>query len=223
MRINILQDRDTRDLAADIIGPDGHLRIMPCDYYLNTTQVERSLVAVKHGLYGLPTLELVQWLRDRIADRSALEIGAGNGVLANALGIHAADNFMQEEPGIKAYYQALGQTPVKYGANVERVDALTAVRKHRPQVVLACWVTHLFDEKQPHRGGNAAGVDEIAVTQQCEEYIFVGNRAVHGTKPLWDAPQITNEMFSLPGLYSRSMSSDANFVACFKRQNNNAE
>lgn len=216
MRTHILPN-DARDISPDVIAPSGHIRVMPANYYSATTPEERSLVAVRHGLYGLHTTELVEWVRDRIAGRTALEIGAGNGVLAAALGIRATDNFMQQDPEIRAYYEALRQTPVKYGDRVECLDALDAVRKYRPQVVVACWVTHRYNALQPHREGNMVGVDEVALMQHCDEYIFIGNRGVHGAKPLWDAPGIANEIFRPAGLYSRSMNSDDNFIACFRR------
>jgi hypothetical protein len=191
---------------------------MSSEYYSTTTQVERSLAAVRHGLYGLYTTELVDWVRDRIAGRTALEIGAGNGVLAAALGIRATDSFQQQEPAIKAYYEAMRQPTVKYGDHVERLDALAAVCKYRPQVVVGCWVTHRFDALQPHREGNTAGIDEVALMDHCDEYIFIGNRHVHATKPLWEASGVLNEIFLPSGLYSRSMNSDDNFIACFRRK-----
>ncbi len=42
---------------------------------------------------------------------------------------------------------------IPYGKTVEKLDADAAVRKYRPKVVIACWVTHRFDPAQPHAGG----------------------------------------------------------------------
>lgn len=91
--------------------------------------------------------------RSRIKGRIAIEIGAGHGVLAGALSIPATDNRQQEDPELRAYYAQIGQSTVPYGENVEKLDAAAAVAKYRPNIVVACWVTHRFDPKRPHAGG----------------------------------------------------------------------
>lgn len=91
-------DARTRDISADVLDGSGRLRILPAAYWATTTPPERGLFCVRHGVYCLVTEELVAYLREAIAGRSAIEIGAGNGVLAEALGIPATDNFMQTWP-----------------------------------------------------------------------------------------------------------------------------
>ena len=83
-------------------------------------------------MYLLPTIELVERLKRAIDGRRAIEIGSGNGVLAEALGIQGTDNFMQEMPKYKALYAAQGQPTIKYGKNVENLDALAAIKKYKP-------------------------------------------------------------------------------------------
>lgn len=127
-------------------------------------------------------------LRERIAGRRAIEIGAGNGALAQALGIAATDSRLQEEPDIAAYYRAIGQPPVRYGAQVEKLDAVAASAKYRPQVVIGSWITHLADPAPPEKGGSACGVDEEQVVASRDEYICIGNAQVHRHKPIWNLP-----------------------------------
>ena len=104
-------DSTTRDLSPLVFDDHGEFKILPASFWHNTTLPERAMLAVKHGMYVLPTLELIDHLKKLIAGRRAIEIGAGNGILAKALGIHATDNHMQARPKYIAHYTALGQAP----------------------------------------------------------------------------------------------------------------
>ncbi|MGZ8317526.1 MAG: hypothetical protein ACXWVD_00355 [Telluria sp.] len=200
-----------RDLAPDVIGPDGRLRVMPAAYYAATTVQERALLGHRHGIYLLPTVELVDALRARIGGRSAIEIGAGNGVLAEALGIPATDSCMQADANIAALYALSGHPTVAYGPNVEALDAQAAVEKYRPQVVLAAWVTHKYSAGRHEAGGNMFGVDEDRLLDHCEEYLFVGNEKVHQGKAIW---QTASFQLAYPDyLYSRAVNGSRDFVA----------
>jgi hypothetical protein len=90
-----------------------------------------------------------------------------------------------------------------------------AVEKYRPQVVVACWVTHIFNEKHPERSGNAYGVDEEKLLSMVDTYIFIGNEEVHRNKPLWMKRHTT---YTFPWLYSRAMNPTPNFIAIWNRQ-----
>ena len=202
-----------RDLCSRLLDDRGRLRVVPARELEITTPEERLLFGVRHGLYGFPTLELVDFLRARIAGRSAIEIGAGHGVLAQALGIPATDNRQQEDAAIQAHYNALGQPTVPYGDHVEKLDASAAIAKYRPQVVIACWVTHRFEADRAHAGGSSTGVDEAAVISACEEYIVIGNERVHAGKPIWALP---HEKLTPPWLYSRAVNGSADFVTTWR-------
>lgn len=171
------------------------------------------LFGVRNGVYGLPTAELCDFLRGRIGGRTAIEIGAGTGALARALGIVATDNRQQEGAAVRAHYQRLGQPTVPYGPNVEKLDAHRAVERHRPQVVIACWVTHRFDPKAPDAGGSETGVDEAAIIASCEEYIFIGNEHVHHYKPIWKLP---HEKLTPSWLYSRAINGTRDFIGIWR-------
>lgn len=206
---------DVRDLAPDVIAPDGRPRVMPAAYYAHTTREERALLGNRHGIYLLPTVELVEQLRQLIGGRSAIEIGAGNGVLAEALGIPATDSCLQADPIIAAHYALSGQPTVKYGPNVEPLDAAEAIAKYRPQVVVAAWVTHKYSAGRHEAGGNMFGVVEESVLEQCEHYLFVGNMRVHEHKSIWTAPhQVSHPDY----VYSRAINGSADFLAMWEGQ-----
>lgn len=211
MAVNVL-DPFTRDLSADIVRPDGKPKVLPASYYAGTTPAERAMACLLNGFYGLPTEELVATLRSMIDGRRAIEIGSGHGGLAEALGIPATDNRMQEDPRIAASYRAMGQPTIRYGSAVERIDANEAVAKYRPEVVVASWVTHRYDPRRHAAGGNAFGVDERSVVDACRAYIFVGNRQVHAGKEIWSIPhRVAEPSF----VYSRAFNGTPDFVAAW--------
>ncbi len=143
---------------------DGQLVAHPyCEYATVPQQVLAAWGRLR-GYYCLPTTELVDWLRQRIAGRPAIEIGAGHGALGRALGIPATDSFQQKlDPETIAILRESKQPVVLYGSNVELLPAPQAIRKYRPTVVVAAWVTHRWHPKRHHIGGNALGVDEAAI------------------------------------------------------------
>lgn len=219
MKSFVIDPGKVRDIAPLLLDGEGKLRIAAASMLQETTAQERLVFGVRNGVYCIPTLELCDFLRTRVNGRRAIEIGAGNGVLAKELGIPATDNRQQEDPGVKAYYQQLGQPTVPYGDNVERLDANTAVARYRPEVVIACWVTHLFDPSRESAGGSSSGVDESSIIAACDEYIFIGNEQVHAHKPIWDLP---HEKVTPPWLYSRAVNGSRDFIAMWRRMHGNA-
>lgn len=210
----VLNPERTRDIAHLLLDAEGRLLIREGRELSQTTAEERLLFGVRHGIYSLPTVELLEFLQARIAGRSAIEIGAGHGVLAQALSIPATDNRQQEDPAIRAYYESIGQPTIRYGDHVEKLDAEHALAKYRPQVVIACWVTHRFDEAEPQRGGSITGVDEAAILENCEEYIFIGNEKVHQHKPILSLP---HERLTPRWLYSRALNGSPEFIAIWRK------
>jgi hypothetical protein len=210
----VIDTAGARDLALDVLDENGVMKPMPASYYRNTTVAERALFGQRQGIYGFLTEELIDWLQGRIAGRPAIEIGAGHGALAAALGIKATDSKMQEDPKVAAFYAAAGQPVVKYGKNVERLDAKDAVRKYRPRVVIASWVTHLYRPVRHAAGGNMFGVNEEQIIGRCEEYIFIGNAQVHAGKSIW---ALEHELSTPHWLYSRAHNGTPEFIACWRR------
>lgn len=192
------------------LDASGRLTVQPFSFYQQFNQSEICAFAIKQGLYSLPTRELVEQLKTWIGDKTALEIGAGNGVLAEALGIRATDNKMQLWPEIAQHYRALRQAPVVYGPSVEELDGNAAVLKYKPDVVVACWVTHLYREDRHHAGGNMFGVNEEDVLENCKAYIHIGNSQTHQGKSIRNRP---HRRYQMPWLVSRSMQPELNEIS----------
>lgn len=204
----------TRDLAPRLLDAHGHPRVVPASVLADTTSPDRLRFGVTHGIYAFLTEELVDWLQSFIAGRTAIEIGAGHGQLAQALGIPATDNRQQEEATLRSYYASLGQPTVRYGDHVEKLDAAAAVIHYRPQVVIAAWVTHRYDPTRPDAGGSETGVDEAAIVATCDAYVFIGNTHVHRQKPINTLP---HRRITPPWLYSRAINGSPDFIGIWQR------
>jgi hypothetical protein len=201
------------EIALAALDANGILSVLPASFWARYTRVEIGTFCVRHGIYCIPTTELVAWLRECIGEWLAIEIGSGCGVLADALGIEATDNRMQEWPEIKQVYTLTGQTPIVYGSNVKPYNAIEALQVYKPSVVVAAWVTHRYSEKAPERGGNAWGVDFDQVLA-VSDLIFIGNRYVHRHAPMLDWP---HEEFTFPWLVSRAWNGDPDFIGIWRR------
>jgi len=100
-------------------------------------------------IYFVPTKEFVRALAKRIGRRRVLEVAAGDGALSRALAergvrIVATDSGKWERPRARMNarerrkYREVAGLPL--GPNVIRIEAIAAIGKYRPDVVLACWI-----------------------------------------------------------------------------------
>ncbi|EAO3414744.1 hypothetical protein E3L83_19410 [Salmonella enterica] len=162
----------------------GTLLPQPAEYWASKTLGQRVMFGHETGIYSFPTHEGVDFIKTAIAGREArtIEIAAGIGAWAKALGIRATDSYLQRRPDIAAKYKAMRQQPAPYGKHVEKLEAVKAVRKYRPQVVVASWATQKFRADRFCMRGNADGVDELRILPMIDDYIFVGNTGQHGDK-----------------------------------------
>lgn len=182
---------------------DGCLQVMPASFYAGWSTNDLAVWCVQRGFYCLPTVELVEFIRDQIDCENTIEIGAGNGALGRGVGVPVTDSHQQEKADVAELYGNLKQATVPYAPDVEKLTALEAVEKHRPRVVLAAWVTHRWERTRPQLRGNMHGVDETRMLQKkfVRKYIFVGHERVHQTKPILSIKHATHR---LPFLYSRA-------------------
>jgi hypothetical protein len=138
------------------------------------------------GIYCLPTLELIEFLKEEIGvqrlGKIAIEIGAGNGAIARSLGIIATDSFMHNDPNVKVHYLRGKQPVTQYGKDVHKLDAEQAINKFNPSCVIGAFITHKFKEEFRADGGNMYGVEEELIVQRGIKYIFVGNEETHKQK-----------------------------------------
>lgn len=212
MKANIVSPdlEEMKVLLIQALDENGILKVMPKSFYAQFQQASLSAFCLRMGCYALPTVELLNLINEKIMDvspsRNAIEIGSGNGVLGKNLGITCTDNFIQHRPEVMAYYEKLQQPIAPYGKHVVKLDAESAVIHYKPDVVVAAWVTHIYSDADPERGGNMFGVDELSMLERIKRYVFVANLTVHHSKPLMEK---AHEIIQGDFLFSRSLTSNA--------------
>lgn len=214
-------DSELELLDSSFLDEHGGVRLLPARQWSDVNPISLTLWCYRHGFYGLPTCELVEFLGNVIDGRTALEIGAGATRLGHHLGIHMTDSGVQCSDWMRQSYRRLGQKATEPGPGVERIDALAAIEKYRPQVVVASWVTRVFHPRFDVEGVSQAffaGVDEEALHDQVETYIHVGNLGSHGQKTLLARP---HKVIQEPWLLSRSVRPDLNAIFWWGEQESN--
>ena len=216
MRSDVLHKQDISDLESLLIR-NGKIVPQSAATLLPFGQNALSLFCLTHGLYQLPTTELITFLQKEIGGKAAIEIGAGNGCIGRALRIPMTDNKMQTWPQIAEYYKSLQQPTVNYGSDVQEMAAIPSVQHYKPKVVIACWVTHLL--KPGMTIGNAHGIDEeMMFGYGVEKYIHVGNKSVHEMKPILKrAKDFDIDVLHPDWLLSRSVRKDENCIFIIKK------
>tara|TARA_B100002049_G_scaffold165549_1_gene124265 strand:- start:24957 stop:25652 length:696 start_codon:yes stop_codon:yes gene_type:complete len=207
---------------------DGEPVVASADDLLSYGYTNVRALFQEAAVYVWPTTELIAWLKNNLPELdSTIEIGSGNGVIAQELGVTATDSYMQSdrfEPKSKEqeelhksglmYYDALRQQRIKYGSNVEQLDAIDAVLKYKPKHILGCYITHKFKEGMSQ--GNALGVNEewILNRRHFQSYTMVGNLSVHGSKPILSKK---HEQIKLDGLLLRAKLPEENRIFVWRK------
>jgi hypothetical protein len=180
MNVSVLPDVDITPLDELMFRSDGLLNIVPSKRLKEFPHSTLQMWCVKRAVYQYPTEELIDFLRQQIAGRRAIEVCAGNGAIGRALGIPMTDSYMQLIPAIRAYYKALKQAVIAPPPDVQKFTANEAVKHFKPEVVIGAWVTELYQEGKSD--GSEFGVDEMEILKSVKTYIHVGNDKSHGYK-----------------------------------------
>jgi hypothetical protein len=198
------------DYLDDLLLDNGFLQVRPAAVLSAIPQVHLSIWGNKRGVYCLPTVELIDWLRDRIAGRTAIEICSGNGAIGRALGIPRTDSYNQTTPQMLAYYRLYNQTPIFPPDDVQKFEANEAVDHFKPEVVIGSYVTQKYiPSDEGVVGSSLFGVDEIALVPKVKTYITIGNESSHGDKRIC---QRAHKVFRFPWLFTRTMEPEGNGI-----------
>lgn len=205
---SILMSDGFKDLSTELLLPNGKMRLLPASKYHSYDWADLRYFLHQYARYNVPTIELVDYLKEKIGDREAIEIGAGAGDLGYHLNIKMTDNKQQEFPDVKKAYEAMGQPTIKYPDDVECIDALDAVIKYKPKVVVASWITP-YSKFETTFGSNPYGVKEDRILKLVDTFIIVGNLATHWDKPI---RQFTHKTVHTPWLVSRAKDQHKNCI-----------
>ncbi len=198
----------------DRLFMDGEfIRLRPAAEFRAIPTLHLRQWAQRKSRYTIVTAELVEWLRKAIRGRSAIEIGAGQGDIGRHLGIPTTDSYCHQRPDVKAYYAMLKTPTCDPPKEVERLEAMEAVAKYRPQVVIGSWITQKSIPTDHLNAvySNDYGPDhlEIMAAESVECFIMVGNKRVHdGLRAL----AVQHREFAPPWLVSKARDQDNNRI-----------
>lgn len=191
----MMTDADTTYLDRLLLDPEGRIRLLPFAEYGKIDRDHVRLWMHKTARYTLPTVEMIAWLRAQIGARTAIEVGCGNGDIYWHLGIRGTDSGIQAAPGaVRAFMLTTHQPTTTPRPDVELIEAEDAVKKYRPQVVIASYLTRRFVTRgqNPDKEGKAqasiVGAREEQIVHRCNTYIHIGNRNTHGEKRILKWP-----------------------------------
>jgi hypothetical protein len=191
----------------ELVQLDGSLTPMPASFFDRVSPDALRAWAHAMAVYVFPTIELIDWLGDAIG-QPAIEIGAGHGGIARALGIPATDSWVQvDDMEIRRTMEAANQ-PISIPANhVERLEALDAIERYKPHTVIGAYVTQKWRPGDDE--GFVYGVDETEVLRRVNRYIVIGNDAAHGQKRIMQRPHRT---IRAPWLVTRAIKPKLNAI-----------
>jgi len=177
--LSVINKVDTSSIREAVMQ-DGLIKVLPFkDYKTKFTREEILNFMIEDGIYVLPTIELIEYLKKNIIGK-AIEIGCGNGAIGRALNIPITDSMAQARPEMIEVYKMMQQEPIVYPADVEKLGAQSAIKKYKPDTVIAAFVTHKFNGKT----GFSGGVNEEFILERCRRYIMIGNLQTHTDKPI---------------------------------------
>lgn len=196
------------DISTDVLREEGKVKLLPAEMWKKYSEIEIKHFCHFYARYGIPTYELISFLTVTINGRSALEIGAGHGDLGTILNIRMVDDKQQERPEIIERYNSMKQPVIKYPKEIEKMDALVAVKKYKPQVVIGSWIT-TYSAKRMSYGSSPYGVKEKEILDLVDTYILIGNTDTHGDKPIMKIP---HEEINEPWILSRGRNPENNRI-----------
>jgi hypothetical protein len=211
-RVN-LQPDDVKYLDSQLLDREtGRIKLLPASVYKDIDPIHLAVWGSLKARYSFPTKELIDWLRGVIAGRTAIEIGAGNGDLGYHVGIRMTDNYSQQFPEVKLWYALQSVVPTEPPSDVEKLDAIAAVKKYQPQVVVGSFITEKW-----YKGGatgNMFGPEEEDILAGTDCYIHIGNEVTHATKRIRKYP---HETLKFDWLITKSMYPDQNVIYVWNR------
>ena len=214
MKAYILPNENV-DYLEDLLFKDGLLQVVPASVLTSIPPLHLAICGKNKAIYCFPTVELIDWLREKIAGRSAIEICSGNGAIGRALGIPRTDSYMQTTPEMQAYYALAGQPTIFPPEDVQKFEANEAVDYFKPDVVLGSYITQKYIPSDEGKVGSSLyGVDELALVPKVKTYIAIGNEISHTDKRVRALP---HEKFKFPWLFTRSMEPGRNEISVWSQ------
>jgi hypothetical protein len=196
-----------------ILDDQGIIKLQSADFYKTLDYTELRVWCICRAIYQLPTVELIEWLKDNFNLDKAIEIGAGNSYLYHHLNVKGTDNYSEQIPQVKLTHQILKQPSTDPPPEVEKIDAIAAIKKYRPETVITSWMTLKCVDPEDVDAGHKYAPDEQEILDTGVTYIHIGNEEIHGDREIMNKPHQT---YYFDWLVSRGKYPEKNCIYVWK-------
>ena len=166
----------------------GIIKLQSADFYNTIDNTDLRVWCICRAIYQLPTIELIEWLKDNFNLDRAIEIGAGNNYLYHHLGIVGVDNYSEQIPAVKLVHDLLHEPSTNPPPTVEKIDAIAAIKKYQPETVITAWATLKCEDPEGIDAGHKYAPDEQEILDKGVTYVFIGNEHNHSDRLLMSKP-----------------------------------
>jgi hypothetical protein len=202
---------NTQHLDSVLLDNEGRLKVLDTVVFGQINPIELKVWARNNGVFHFITTEMITWLKDRISGKAAIEICAGKGTIGRALGIPSTDSYVLQKPRNLYKIVELGEEPTNPPPDVLRYEAMQAVRKFKPAVVVGAFVSQVHRPWEDYNiiPSSPFGVDEELLLQHVQTYIMFGNKGPHKFKRIF---KHKHKEYSFPWLHTRAQNQQLNRV-----------
>jgi hypothetical protein len=192
-----------------ILDERGIIKLQPANFYKTLDYTDLRVWCLCRAIYLIPTLELIDWLKDNFNINKTIEIGAGNNYLYHHLNIKGTDNYSEQIPKVKLTHEILNQPSTDPPSEVEKIDAIAAIEKYQPETVITAWMTLKCEDPEDVDAGHFYAPDENEILNTGVNYIHIGNQEIHGNREITSKP---HETFYFDWLVSRGKYPEKNCI-----------
>lgn len=192
-----------------LLDERGIIKLQSADFYKTIEHTNLRIWCLCRAIYQLPTVELVEWLKANFNLNKAIEIGAGNNYLYHYLGIVGVDNYSEQIRAVKLVHEILNQPSTNPPPEVEKLDAIAAIKKYQPETVITAWSTLKCEDPEGIDAGHKYAPDENEILDLGVAYIHIGNDEIHGDREIMNKP---HETYYFDWLVSRGKHPEKNCI-----------
>ena len=171
-----------------LLDDQGIIKLFPAEFYHSLDYDDLRVWCICRAIYQLPTIELIEWLKDNFNLDKAIEIGAGNNYLYHHLGIKGVDNYSEQIPAVKLVHEIMNQPSTNPPPAVEQIDAIAAIKKYQPETVITSWATLKCEDPEDVDAGHKYAPDEQEILDLGVTYIHIANEDIHGDRLVMNKP-----------------------------------
>ena len=174
-----------------LLDDRGIIKLQSADFYKTLDNADLRVWCICRAIYQLPTVELIEWLKDNFNLDKAIEIGAGNNYLYHHLGIKGIDNYSEQIPAVKLVHELMYQPSTNPPPEVEKIDAIAAIKKYQPETVIASWATLKTEDPEGVDAGHKYAPDPEEILDTGVTYIHIGNEEIYTNQKIANKPHKT--------------------------------